>query len=519
MRIRLFVAVLLLTFIQRPGTTASLAAPLARHASVKNGWLTHEGRAVLGWIQHNGWWRDGQRPNLTRRSVRDPQGDIRPNRTEDLHTLTTNMLQYAYPGFEHNYGLWFDRRRDAHDTARRSNANVRAPFLEQPWARSSTGTAWDGLPKYDLNAFNPWYFKRLKQFADLCDRKGTFLIHKYHMQHALLEGQTHYADFPWRPVNCIQDTGMPDTIPAANAFYDISHPERRRLHRLYIRKCLTELGDNRNVIHLPGQEFTGPLSFVRFWLRTVVTWERETGKNVNLGISTTKDVLDTLLQDPEIEPYIDTIDLRYWWFKQDGTLFAPRGGTELPGRGLESGSRQSQETSVELFYKKVRTYRERYPDKVILDALNADRKASWAFFMAGGSLLVRGQLEYPDKGDPPAYVPPVGTEEIQASYDFLRETMAESLPYMRPIDLVLEQGSPVWCLADPGRIYMAYLTQGGKAVFERGEIGQGFLAQWFNPWDGKLHDAAEHSTAKDQQRAFVAPDQQDWVLILKARDS
>ncbi|MCP4453345.1 MAG: hypothetical protein GY809_17950, partial [Planctomycetes bacterium] len=43
-----------------------------RHVSVQNGWFVHEGKGVLGWIQHNGWWRDGQRPNLTRRSVNDP---------------------------------------------------------------------------------------------------------------------------------------------------------------------------------------------------------------------------------------------------------------------------------------------------------------------------------------------------------------------------------------------------------------------------------------------------------------
>jgi hypothetical protein len=83
------------------------------------------------------------------------------------------------------------------------------------------------------------------------------------------------------------------------------------------------LGDHRNVIHLPGEEFTGPLSFARFWLDTVVAWEAETGKYVNLGVGAPMDVLDALLEDLLVEPYIDTIDLRYWWTKSDGTLFAP----------------------------------------------------------------------------------------------------------------------------------------------------------------------------------------------------
>lgn len=95
MRTRLFATVLLLMSIQWFGTVAALATDVSRHTSVQGGWLAHEGRAVLGWIQHNGWWRDGQRPNLTRRSVGDPQGDIRPNRTEDLDAQTNNMLRYA----------------------------------------------------------------------------------------------------------------------------------------------------------------------------------------------------------------------------------------------------------------------------------------------------------------------------------------------------------------------------------------------------------------------------------------
>ncbi|HJN19281.1 MAG TPA: DUF6298 domain-containing protein, partial [Armatimonadota bacterium] len=152
---------------------------MADGLAVTNGWLTHDDAAVWGWIQHNGWWRPGQRANIARRSVGDPDGDVRPNRTEDLDKLTDSMLKHAYPGFEHNYGLWYDRRRDAHDAARRENADVFPPFLEQPWARSDEGTAFDGPPKYDLTRYNPWYFERLEQFAVLCDAKGTVMLHKY----------------------------------------------------------------------------------------------------------------------------------------------------------------------------------------------------------------------------------------------------------------------------------------------------------------------------------------------------
>ena len=117
---------------------------------------------------------------------------------------------------EHHWGLWYDRRRDDHQMVRRIDGDVWPPFYEQPWARSGRGTAWDGLSKYDLTQFNPWYFARLKQFADLCDRKGLVLVQQMYFQHNVLEAGAHWADFPWRPANCLQETGFPEPPPYEN---------------------------------------------------------------------------------------------------------------------------------------------------------------------------------------------------------------------------------------------------------------------------------------------------------------
>ena len=105
---------------------------------------------------------------------------------------------------------------------------------------------------------------------------------------------------------------MPETIPAANAFYDVSHPVRRELHRLYIRQCLDVLGGNSRVVHSIGQEFTGPLAFVQFWIDTIAEWERETGKDVCVALGAPKDVQDAVLNDPTQAKAIDLLDLRYW---------------------------------------------------------------------------------------------------------------------------------------------------------------------------------------------------------------
>ena len=479
----------------------------------QNGWFVQDHKAIWGWVQHNGWWRPGQRPNITRRSVNDPDGDIRPNRTEDLDALTDSMLRYGYPGFEHNFGLWYDRRRDAHDTEHRDNPDVVPPFLEQPWVRTVQGMAADGLPLYDLTEFNPWYFQRIKEFADLCDRKGTVLFHKFYMQHALLETQTHYVDFPWRPANTIQETGMPDTIPAANAFYDISDPTRRMLHRLYIRKCLDTLKDNRNVVHLISQEFTGPAHFVEFWLETIAEWKRENDREVVVGLTATKDVQDVILENSDLVSHINVLDLRNWWVKDDGELFAPAGGIEYPGRNIEVGYLQAEETSPERIYQKIRRYRDLYPNKAIIDAIEASRQQSWAFLMAGGGLLVRGQISYPGYEDPLEYIMPADMDIILPTYQFIRENIHDLLPYTTPADLATDRDD-VWCLAANDRAVLAYSLNGGTFRLDLSGLEGSVNCFWFDPRTGEMTQIEPGSDQAGDTEIFSAPNNEDWALLV-----
>jgi hypothetical protein len=480
--------------------------------AIINGWLVRNGCVIWGYAQHNGWW-GAYRTNITRREP----GRTGPGLTEDLDKLTDAMLRFGYPGFEHNFGLWYDRRRDAHDVVRRTDAGVVSPFLEQPWSRSGTGTAWDGLPKYDLERFNPWYFERLREFANYSDTKGTVLIFNFYMQHALLEYKPHYVDFPWRPANAIQETGMPGDIPAANVFYDITHSERRRLHRLYIFKCLDELGAYSNVIFLPGQEFTGPLSFVQFWMDTIEEWEAQNGRNVVIGLGATKDVMDYVLQDPRRGPNVSVIDLRYWWYLPDGSLHAPPGGREIAGR--YAGGFQSAKTTAEQIYRQVREYRDAFPDRAILHTINANRQQMWAFLMGGGSLLI-SPLEYPvipgsEPGTlPQEYIAPGPKELMQPPYDFINTYLATELPRTLPASGLVSNPERNWCLADPGHTYLVYMLRGGALELDLSGVSGTLTAYWLDPAGEALLPVNGHQVVAGKVVQFVAPDQHDWLLWL-----
>ena len=305
-----------------------------------------------------------------------------------------DMVKNQILVLDHNYGLWYERRRDDHERVRRRDGDVWGPFYEQPFARSGEGTAWEGLSKYDLNRPNAWYWNRLKQFAEKGAEKGLLLFHENYFQHNILEAGAHWVDCPWRSANNINQTDMPEPVPfagdkrifVADMFYDISHPVRREFHRKYIRQCLDNFADDANVVQLISAEFTGPLHFVQFWLDVIGEWEKETGKKATVALSATKDVQDAILNDTQRAKLVDIIDIRYWHYKVDG-LYAPEGGKNLAPRQHARKMKVGKVTFDEA-YRAVSEYRKKFPEKAVTYYAQNYPDMAWAVFMASGSCSV-----------------------------------------------------------------------------------------------------------------------------------
>jgi hypothetical protein len=456
--------------VPKPPPAAAPAKPLA----LVNGRLTIDGKLLAGGRRGTVWWQGSTLPDrAAERGVgltRFVPGRVGPGFTDDLDALTDEMKARGLAILDHHWGLWYDRRRDDHQMVRRIDGEVWPPFYEQPWARSGRGAAWDGLSKYDLAKFNPWYFARLKEFADLAGRKGLVLVQQMYFQHNVLEAGAHWADFPWRPANCLQDTGFPEPpdyaggkrVFMADAFYDVSHPVRRDLHRRYIRHCLDVLGGCPNVVFQVGEEFTGPLHFVQFWLDTIAEWRKETGRKVLVGLSCTRDVQDAILADPARAPLVSVIDLKYWWYTADGGVYDPEGGASLaPRQQLREwkGSKSRSEASVA---RAVREYRQRFPDKAVTVSL--DGAGGWAVAAAGGSI---------------PRLPP-GTDPA------LRAAVVRMTPFAPK-----ELAGGMLALADPGRDYLVWAPAGGAIALDLSDRAESFTANWVDPKSGKVAAAAE----------------------------
>ena len=217
------------------------------------------------------------------------------------------------------------------------------------------------------------------------------LKNQHYFQHNILEAGAHWVDCPWRTANNVNGTPFLEPVNftgdkrifTAELFYDVTNPTLRQLHRQYIRQQLDAFRGQPNVIHSIGEEFTGPLHFVQFWLDVIKEWEQEHEQHVLVALAVTKDVQDAILDDPKRSPVVDIIDIEQWFRHAKGE-YAPEGGVSMAPRQYQRKIRTGS-ARFEDVYGEVREYRERYPEKAVVYSAQKFPELCWASFMAGGS--------------------------------------------------------------------------------------------------------------------------------------
>jgi hypothetical protein len=81
-----------------------------------------------------------------------------------------------------------------------------------------------------------------------------------------------------------------------------------------------------------------------------------------------------------------------------------------------------------------------------------------------------------------------------------------------PHDELVDNGA--FCLAEPGRTYVAYLPHGGRVTMA---LAPGeYKTRWFNPRIGAYSDAP--AAEGPRWTSPEAADQQDWVLLLQVTE-
>lgn len=148
----------------------------------------------------------------------------------------------------------------------------------------------------------------------------------------------------------------------------------------------------------------------------------------------------------------------------------------------------------------------------------SERRLYWVAFTAGYamgrsdrhfSMITGNVMTESIKFGVGADVPPIYTA-IRLQRDFIE---SRRVPFwrMRPSNHLVEPSgdSPIFCLAADGEEYVVYFAAGGSADLKTPSVS----VEWFDPRSGASTGVTTQSAG---HTTFAAPDEQDWVLHLRA---
>jgi hypothetical protein len=531
----------------RSSDVAVMAKPTPKIHPVEivNGRFVLDGEALWGPSQSEAWWRGDTSPYTAARSTgssvsRFMPGIVAPGETENLTEMANRLKTRNIVSIQVNPGLWYEHRRDAHTVERRDDGNVWAPFYETPWARSGQGVAWDGLSRFDLSRYNPWYFARHREFAEQAAEQGFIVFYDLYNTHNVLEIGPHWIDYAWRPANNINNTGLPEPPPfkphnrndVGNEFYSTTNAELRQLHRAYMLHTFDELGGQPNVIFGIAYQYAGPLEFEQFFQDVAREWEiKHPGKHIRIALTTSKQTTDAILSDPIRSSQIAVVDMRYWEYRPDGSLFAPRAGEnhafrELISKEFPGYTDTPPSTTPEQVYRQTREYRDRYPDIALMPMENG--AGPIPILMAGAasqSSLVGGRppapkpsaeqsasAMYPQRNSAAAAQPDHATPDhiIEA---FVQTYLAADLMKMSPKDGWTASPEHTWTLAGgKAEPVLFYSLSGGDITIAQALPAARYAAIWFDPRTG-FSQPTQHVSGV-AATVLQKPDTNDWLLLL-----
>ena len=101
-------------------------------------------------------------------------------------------------------------------------------------------------------------------------------------------------------------------------------------------------------------------------------------------LSATRDVQTAILADPTYASLVDVIDLKYWWYTKDGSVYDPPGGNNLAPRQQFREWKESKSPTAESLSRGISEMRQLFPEKAVVCSVAGSDPG--LVLAAGGSL-------------------------------------------------------------------------------------------------------------------------------------
>ncbi|MCI0458703.1 MAG: DUF6298 domain-containing protein [Gemmataceae bacterium] len=242
--------------------------------------------------------------------VKTPDGSLRAIYLTGAHTWN-NLVDMgrsdpperfdfeAYLDFLKRYGHNFIRlwTWDSVTWNTRANGALGKDFVHQvaplPWARTGSGKALDGKPRFDLTKFDPVYFERLRERVRAAGRHGIYvsvmLFEGWGLRHGN-RGRAAPDGWAWRGHPFHPDNNSNGINADVNGdgtgveVHSLASPAVTKLQETYIRKVVDTVNDLDNVLYEVINE-GGQQEWDWWVVQTVHAYERTKPKQHPVGIT------------------------------------------------------------------------------------------------------------------------------------------------------------------------------------------------------------------------------------------
>ncbi|MBN1669744.1 MAG: DUF4038 domain-containing protein [Kiritimatiellae bacterium] len=338
----------------------------------------------------------------------------------------------------------------------------RVPLRPLPFRRTGPGAALDGLPRFDLTAFDEAYFNRLRTRVGEAGRRGFYvsvmLFQGWSVNDRTGKGANPWHGHPFNKANNINGIdGDPNGTDGGRRTHTLADPSVTRLQEAYVRRVIDTVNDLDNVLYEIGNEH-----YEETWpwqcqmLAFIKDYQQSKPNQHPAGITSGGGGKDAVTNAQLDRSPADWISPRH----EPGT---PYRDDPPPADGA----------------------------KVIL----ADTDHLWGMGGYPGWVwksFCRGLN--PILMDP--YEPIYGLERFKVwgdvnerdnpLWDPLRKNLAHSLAVARSLDLANavphgELCSTGFCLAQPGTAYVAYFPEPGGGTLDLAAAAGPMAVEWYEP--------------------------------------
>ena len=361
-----------------------------------------------------------------------------------------------------------------------------------PWARSDEPGYAFGGSKFDLQKWDPVYFRRLRSFVAEADGRGVVV--------EVVLFCTFYDDSMWNlsPMNAANNVNGIGAVHRSEV-HTLKHPELLAVQEAMARKIVQELSEFDNVYYEICNE----------------PYERD-GQS-----EPWQDRIAEIIVRTEAElPRTHLIAQGLPWREQN----LPKGATGRPMPGphisVLNFHAASPPTAVERYYdlNKVIAY-----DETPRRSLARHRAEAWEFIIAGGAVYDHLDLSFAvGAEDGTAGVERGGREttdgpELRRQLGILKRFI-EGFDFVRmsPRTSVIRGGVPEgatgWALAGAGRAYAIYINGGSDARLSVALPAGRYAAEWINTKSGSV-DRAESFEHPGGDRMLASPRYTDDIAL------